>query len=123
MKKYIVFFSVLVLASCYYDKEEELYPSPTGSSGCDTTAMTYATNIKPIFDQSCALAGCHDATTKSSGYDLSDYTGSAAAAKSARFLGAINHSTGFSPMPKGMAKLSDCNISKITAWINAGTPQ
>lgn len=123
MKKYIVFFSLLVLASCYYDKEEELYPSPSGGGGCDTTAMTYATNIKPIFDQSCAMAGCHDATTKSSGYDLSNYTGSAAAAKSARFLGAINHTTGFSPMPKGMAKLSDCNISKITAWINAGTPQ
>lgn len=112
---------VLILSGCYFDKEDQLYPISTGT-GCDTTNVTYSASIKTIFDNNCAMSGCHDAQTKSFGYDLSDYNGSVASTQG-RLLGAINHQNGFSAMPKGMAKLSDCDISKITAWINAGTPQ
>lgn len=124
MKKILIPALALLLTGCYFDKEDQLYPQGnTGGSGCDTTGMTYATDIAPILNQSCALAGCHDATTKSFGHDLSSYQGSVTAANSNRLLGAINHSAGFNPMPKGLAKLDDCSISKITAWVNAGTPQ
>lgn len=130
MKKYIIPLSIVLFASCYNDKEDQLYPSPTtggpgggSGGGCDTMGMTYTTNIKPIFDQSCALAGCHDASTKSSGWDLSSYSGAAATANGGRLLGSIMHQSGFSTMPKGMNKLDDCKISQIKAWVNAGAPQ
>ena len=35
-----------------------------------TLTVTFATNIQPIFDRSCALSGCHDAS-RVSGLDLS----------------------------------------------------
>lgn len=111
------------MAGCYYDSEEELYPEPASGGGCDTTNLTYATDIEPILNTSCSLPACHDAATKSSGYDLSNYSGAVAATGTGRLTGAIMHSPGFSPMPKGMQKLKDCDISKIIAWINAGTPQ
>lgn len=113
---------LLILAGCYYDKEDQLYVQPSGGSGCDTSNVTYTTTIKTILDNSCALSGCHDAQTKSFGYDLSNYNG-AVAGTQGRLLGAIRHDNGFIAMPKGMAKLSDCDIAKITAWINSGTPQ
>lgn len=127
MKKLILPICIMLLASCYNDKADQLYPEPTtggtGGSSCDTTALTYTTDIKPIFDQSCALSGCHDAATKSYGWDLSSYSASKAALQGGRVLGAIKYESGFIQMPKGMNKLSDCNISKIEAWFNAGMPQ
>lgn len=126
MRKIFIPICAILLAGCYYDKEDELYPGPGaggGGGGCDTANISYATDIKPIFDQYCALAGCHDATTRSFSHDLSDYQGSSTSANSGRLLGAIRQDPGFNPMPKGMAKLGDCEISKITAWVNAGAPQ
>lgn len=124
MKKLILPLAVLLLAGCYSDKESELYPSPTtgGGGGCDTANMTFA-KVQPIFNQSCALAGCHDAATKSFNHDLSNYNGVVTSVNTGRLLGAIRHETGFLQMPKGMPKMDDCKISQITAWVNAGMPQ
>ena len=123
MKKIIFPLAMLFLAGCYSDKESELYPSPTATGGgCDTANMTFA-KVQPILNQSCALAGCHDAVTKSLGHDLSSHTGAVAAVNSGRMLGAIQHDAGYLQMPKGMTKLNDCQVSQITAWVNAGMPQ
>jgi len=42
-----------------------------------------------------------------------------------RIVGAINHETGFLPMPYpvGSAKLDQCDIDKVTAWITNGAPE
>lgn len=120
MKKIIPILSLVLLASCYNDKEDQLYPQPTG--GCDTTNVTFATDIQAIGTNSCAFGGCHDAATKSSGYDLTTYAGFKLAVDNNRLLGSINRDNGFSAMPKGMNKLGDCEIAKITAWVNAGAP-
>lgn len=122
MKKIMIPLGILLFASCYNDKEDQLYPQPVG--GCDTANMSFATHIQPIMNQSCAIAGaCHNATAKSLGHDLSSYAGTVAAVNSGRYLGAIRHETGFFQMPKGMTKLGDCEIAKITAWVNQGTKQ
>jgi hypothetical protein len=42
-------------------------------------------------------------------------------AQNGKLYGAVNHSPGYSPMPKGGTKLSACNISKIKAWIDGGS--
>jgi len=33
---------------------------------------------------------------------------------------AIEHTGGVSPMPQGAAKLPDCTINKLNAWISQG---
>ena len=116
--------ALLIVTGCYNDKADKLYPEPTtttpGGNTCDTANMSFTTNIKPIISQYCAVAGCHDNATAIAGYDLSNYTGVQQSVTGARLLGVINHQSGFSPMPKNMSKLSDCNINKITAWVNQG---
>lgn len=115
--------ATLVVAGCYNDKADQLYPAPaTGGGGntCDTTTMSYATDIKPITDQYCATASCHSSGVIAGGYNFSTHTGLKMAVTNNRLLGVINQQTGFSPMPQGMTKLTDCNINKITAWVNQG---
>ncbi|OSZ79092.1 hypothetical protein CAP35_12825 [Chitinophagaceae bacterium IBVUCB1] len=119
MKKLmILFFGVMALSGCYYDKENELYPSPTGG-GCDTTTSTFSSNVLPVMQQKCATSGCH-ATTLPTGYNLSNYEGVKTAVTEGKLLGSIRHQSGFSAMPKGSAKLDDCSINKIARWVNLG---
>lgn len=119
---FVCLVAVAGLAGCYYDSEEELYPSPTVTTGtgCDTTNVGYAAVIQPIFNQYCATSGCHDKTTRSSNYDFSSYSGTMTSVTNNRLMGVIMHQQGFSPMPVGMPKLDDCTIAKIKAWANAG---
>lgn len=90
------------------------------STACDTTNVTYTNTIKPIFDTYCV--GCHNVGNASGGYALDTYVGSVNCANSGRLMGSIQWLTGYSTMPKGDAKLSDCNIAKIQKWINSGKP-
>ena len=117
--------TIIFIAGCYNDKADQLYPEPTTTGGggntCDTASISYATTIQPILTQYCALAGCHDATTPSFGYDFTAYAGAKLASDNARLLGAINQLSGYQPMPKNLTKLNECNINKITAWVNQGT--
>jgi hypothetical protein len=106
----------LFLTSCYNDNEEDLYPA----GACELTAVTYATTIKPIMQASCAMAGCHNNATASAGVRLEDYPGLKTIATSGQLIGAINHSSGFSAMPKNMAKLSQCQLDQIKKWVDDG---
>jgi hypothetical protein len=110
-------FAALFFVTACGDDEE---PTPS----CVTTNLTYTKDTKAILS-GCAAAGCHVAGSPLG--SLATYADTKAyiiTAKAAgRFDGAINHQTGFSPMPKGGSKLSDCNISKLNAWINAGMPE
>lgn len=89
----------------------------TSSSACVTTNMSFVTNVSPIFASNCN--GCHNATAPSGGINLTTYAGAKAA--SARLVGSISHTTGYSPMPSSTTKLGACDISKIAAWISQGT--
>jgi hypothetical protein len=88
------------------------------STGCDTSAFTYGTVIKPLLSIWCV--GCHNSNNKGGGFDLSSYIGVKACITQGRFLGTIKHSSGFNAMPLGTDKLNDCDITKIQKWINAG---
>lgn len=89
-------------------------------TACDPNTFTYAAVIKPIIDVNCV--GCHNSSSAGGGYSFSNYAGLKASVTSGRLLGTINHSGGFSAMPQGGAKLSDCKIQQITKWVNAGAP-
>ncbi len=120
MKKLLlILLTVLFSQSCYYDKEELLYP--VTETQCDTTNVSYSGSIIPIVSQYCL--SCHSnasAATAGAGIKLEDYSDIKAYADNGKLLGSIKQETGFSAMPKGGGKLNDCNISLIETWINNG---
>ncbi len=123
MKRYFLLAAIALCIiaffnSCYYDKEDYLYPTRPGqqSGTCDTTNITYNLTIKPILDNYCN--GCHSSgsfnfSTYSS---LSSYLGT----NSQKFLGNINYTTVQLMPPSG--KLNDCYLNQIRIWIAAGYP-
>ncbi len=120
MKKLLILACIIVLAGCYKDTEEELYPdwSNTGGATCDTTNVSFSATVKPIIDQYCAVSGCHNAAGNGGGYVFETYAGVNLA--KGRLLGAIKQEAGYSPMPKGGAKLDVCQIAQISSWVNDG---
>ena len=119
MNKSIVFclgIVVVLLSSCYYDNEEELYPG--SASSCDTTNTTYTITVETILKSNCYV--CHSTTVADGGIILDSYTKLKEVADNGKLLGAVTHASGYSPMPKNQAQLSACNIQKITNWINKG---
>lgn len=90
------------------------------SKDCDTTAVTYSLSIQPIIHNKCQ--GCHNNINASGGYDLSQYIGVKARVDDGKLWGAVNFLQGYSAMPKNGAKLSDCELTQISKWINAGAP-
>jgi len=120
-----VFIITAVIAAFIYSctSKKGDTPGPTNPSGtCDTANMSYANNINPIIQQNCAVSGCHNNATQAGGYSYETYNGLKQAINNGRLLGAINHNNGFVAMPQNAAKLSDCNIAKITQWVANGSP-
>jgi len=109
-------FTVLIMAGCYYDNNEELYPQ---KSACDTNQVTYSQTIAPVMVEKCNT--CHNNATASGGIITDNYTGLANVANTGKLWGAVSQSQGFSPMPKG-GKLSDCNQNQVKKWIDNGVP-
>jgi hypothetical protein len=103
------------MSGCYYDVEEELY------GFCDTTNVTFSGTVNNLLT-SYGCIGCHSGTAPSGGFSLVGHAAVKAKAQGGRMVGAINHAPGFSPMPQGGAKMNQCDIDKIEAWINAGAP-
>ena len=123
---FIIFsFSICIgLTGCYYDTEEELYPD-SGSTVCDTVSVCYANDIVPIVSSKCSNPSCHAGVNAAAGIPLETYAGVKAYldADKALFISSIIWDGNASNMPKGAsAKMSDCNINTIRAWINNGYP-
>ncbi len=91
---------------------------------CDATKTTYSNGISQLFATYCN--GCHGVAPGSGGVVLSDYASAKTAGTTmkATFLSAINYTSANAAMNMPQAgKLSDCQISQITTWINNGCPQ
>ncbi len=113
----LTFMVAVTFTSCYYDKADIVYPHVA----CDTTSVTYSASIVPILNANCNV--CHAGTAvNGGGINLDTYTGASTQAKNGRMLGAVQHHSGFSAMPKGGSMLSDCDIAKIRIWTSAGAP-
>jgi hypothetical protein len=102
-------------SGCYYDVEEELY------GFCDTTNVTFSGTVNNLLT-SYGCLGCHSGSAPSGGFVLSSHAAVKAKVTDGRLVGAINHHPGFSPMPQGGAKMNQCDIDKIEAWVTAGAP-
>ncbi|MEQ1554755.1 MAG: hypothetical protein ABL929_11280 [Ferruginibacter sp.] len=114
-----IVFIVGSLHSCYYDKADLLYGSTNG--GCDTTAtVSYSAKVVPLLTTQCY--SCHTGAGAGGGIIMGNYTADKAIAVNGKLYGTINYSSGFSPMPKGVAKMDVCSIAAIKKWIDAGSP-
>jgi len=113
----VVIIVIVILNSCQYDSVEELYPTV---NECDTSNISYANDIWPIISENCT--SCHSGAAASGNINLENYDQVKSAAESGKLLSVIKHEPGWSPMPKGANKLSDCSISKIENWVELGYP-
>lgn len=107
------------LNSCYYDKSDKLYPSTT----CDTAKMNFTSNIKPIITNNCLNQGCHTTANASASIILDNYTGTKATIAGDKLINALKYVTGGSKNMPPSGKISDCDISKVEAWIKRGAPE
>ncbi len=114
---------ILIIASttgCYYDNEEKLYTEV--STSCDLSNVTFNSNVKPILQASCF--SCHsnsNAASSGAGIKLENHADVQNLAKNGNLMGVVKHSNGYSAMPKGGGKLTDCEISQLQKWIDNGT--
>ncbi len=86
---------------------------------CDTLSFTYAAAVAPLINNNCK--GCHNPSFLSAGLDLTNYNTVKSIALDGRFMGTVTHATGYQPMPRGAAKMSDCKITQIRKWIEDGS--
>jgi len=126
MVKRIILFSAILLIvivlfnSCFYDKSQQQYPAGT----CDTTQVSYNTEIMAILDASCQ--GCHKGSSSSSGINLYDYATIKSLALDGKYVyGSLISSVSYqggnpNPMPQGGNQLPECDINKIAAWVHRG---
>jgi len=112
----IIFLGLLTLSSCYNDNYQTLYPSGT----CDVSKVTYSKDVWPVINSQCTA--CHGGATPYGNIALENYNDVVASVKSGKLMGSIRFDAGYSPMPKGGAKLSNCVIAKIEKWVKDGTP-
>ena len=119
MKKYFIIslLGLALLSSCYRDNEEDLYPV---SGTCNTSGVTYQSTVAPLL-QSNGCISCHSGSAPSGNISLQGYANVRVVAVNGKLFGAINHSAGFSPMPKGGNKMNSCAIQQIKAWIDGGS--
>jgi hypothetical protein len=96
--------------------------SSVAKNPCAGIATSYTTDIKPILDANCA-SSCHSAEKHMHHLDLSTYESVKAESGNPEFLGAINHESNYTPMPKNHPKLDDASIQKIQCWVQNGAAQ
>jgi mono/diheme cytochrome c family protein len=112
----------LMVASCAYHNEEELYPDAL--AGCDTSKVTYSGTVMPILRANCL--DCHGTSGyefSGGGVNLEDFNSFKARIEEGAVMGAVTHSRGYSPMPKSGGKLDTCSIKKVQIWIDNGMKQ
>lgn len=106
------------VSSCYYDKSDLLYGNDNANCTEATGAVSYAQKVVPVLQQFCY--SCHTGNFPSGGITMGTYDTDKAMAQSGKLYGSINYSSGFSPMPKGMPKFSNCKIAVIKKWVDSG---
>lgn len=114
-----VFLALLVLSltSCYYDHEAVLYENVP----CEIPVNpSFTADVLPLLNARCN--NCHAGTSPSAGIKLNSYAEVIKYVNDGTLMGSINHSSGFSAMPKNGSKMSACDIKKIQGWIDSGIP-
>ncbi len=122
MKIIISFIIGLVVVgcipSCYYDNEELLYKNTNTPCIDSVGVVSYSQKVVPILQQNCYT--CHNSSFPSGNVLMGTHITDKIIAQNGRLMGTIKHAVGFSIMPKGMPKLSNCQIATINKWVVGG---
>jgi cytochrome c553 len=117
-------FSIMLIVACSKSSEDSLTdPDPNpggGNNNCDTTTMSYQNDIVPILSANCYSCHGENSNSNSMGIILEGHSNLQPRAISGTLVGVITHASGFPAMPQNAGKLSECNINKIKAWVDAG---
>src|SRR4051812_33388395 len=110
--------SAIIFSGCYNSKADLIIPN----NSCDTTvAISYQADITNILQQNCFIChGTEKYATAGGNHQLDKFDVLQQMVTNGKLLKAINHQPGAVAMPYGGGKLSDCDIMKITAWVNRG---
>jgi len=106
---------LFIFGSCYYDKEELLYPGSVTAVDCSTVTAKFATDVQPIISTKCAISGCHD-NSASGGVILQTHS-QVSAKKDRVYARAVMEKS----MPASGA-LNPAEIAKLKCWIDSGAP-
>ena len=122
MKKTIFYISSIIAiglltSQCNYHNVEE-YFDISSNELCDTTDISFSDYIFPLIENNCSA--CHNSVTTYGGRNYDTFEGIKEVAETGLILNVLKHEPNFVQMPKNAAKLPDCNILKIEAWINQG---
>lgn len=131
---------ISLLAACKHETQDKPTTTSTTSSTATTattssTATTSTTNnpndsvcfntaIQPLFNSSCAYAGCHDAITRADGYNFTNYTNirnqiTPFDVNNGKIMRAVKSTNPSNRMPPG-APLSTSQIQLLEKWIQQG---
>ncbi len=101
-------------SSCYYDNEEELYPS---DNSCEIEYVKYSIDIEPIINKSCAITSCHVAVGTGNGV-FDSYEEVKRKVDNGSFENRVIVQQNMPP--NGV--LSKCELDQIQAWLNQEAP-
>ena len=120
---------LLIIAAFQYSCKHEIPVSPTGNYPIDTitTGVCFQSDILPLFQSNCAKSGCHDAATRTEGYQLNSYASiisrgiNPGNAGSSKIYEVINDNDPGKVMPPPPNQpLTAAQKSLIAAWITEG---
>lgn len=129
----ILVSAILLVYACKHETDEvnPLDPNPSDTNSlitCDPDTAYFQNEVLPIFQSSCALSGCHDATTAEQDLILSDYShiissgniepGDASESEIYEKITESDEEDRMPPPPN--PRLSNEKIALIMDWINQG---
>lgn len=126
MKKFVVFSLAVFFAltlGCEKATSNSSYLDQADCTGVDQNTNTYTNKIKGILDANCAFSGCHNASSRRAGIDLSTYANAKSAFENTNCLCSVHHGSGCTPMPEGASKMSSETIQLIDCWAKNGYAQ
>jgi len=106
---------VFYLSGCAKESADRL---AVGSSACDTTGVSYSTQIVSILQDNCYT--CHTGTNSFSGIDLTTYADLKVQVTKGFLVSAVTHTGSVTPMPYQLPMLPDCEVNTIVAWVDQG---
>jgi uncharacterized membrane protein len=93
------------------------FHSPGGAGDAAAGGVSYAKTIAPLMARSCAVSGCHDATTRMAGVALDNYDDVKTNAQ------VSNTEIQSQNMPVGsVPSLTDTERQSFDSWVQAGAP-
>lgn len=107
---------LIIIAGCYYDNEEALYP---GFQTCDTSNVTFTGSVIGVLNNNCL--SCHSDANSSFGGGIRLQKYADVKANSQKIIPAVD-GTGPKPMPPN-GRLSNCGISIFKIWVRKGMPE